>query len=78
MQSGEVIKCGLVVWSTGVSPTGLVTALSKQGWQTDKRSGRLLIDAYLRVMSPVKNIFALGDCAVAAERMLPPTAQVAI
>ncbi len=73
LRNGEVIPTGLVVWSTGYGPTGLVQALpfEKDG------AGRLLTDEYLRVAAHPE-IYAMGDCATIAGQALPQTAQLAM
>lgn len=71
LSSGEVIPCGMVVWSTGVGPTGLVAGLD-----FPKERGRLLVDEYLRVQGRT-DIYAIGDCSITQGVGLPPTAQVA-
>lgn len=78
LSDGQKIKTGMIVWNTGNKQTPFVESvdLLKEG-----RSQRLVIDEYCRVSDSkgniVKNVFALGDCAVNGERALPPTAQVA-
>ncbi len=73
LKSGEVVPAGLIVWSTGYAPTGLVGRLP-----FDKdRSGRILTDDRLRVPGHPE-IYALGDCATVAGASLPQTAQLAM
>lgn len=53
----------------------------------DPKAGRLQVDTHLRVQvtptddsfppSPLRNVFALGDCAAVESKQLPATAQVA-
>ncbi|KAI9338384.1 pyridine nucleotide-disulfide oxidoreductase-domain-containing protein [Zopfochytrium polystomum] len=78
LESGEVVPFGLLVWSTGVTPVDLIKRLDLP---KDRPMGRLLTDGYLRVldkeMKPMKNVFALGDCASIDGVGLPCTAQVA-
>ena len=85
---GYRIEYGLVVWATGNAP---VEMTKKLPWEKDK-SGRVIIDDHLHVPE-TKNIFAIGDASVCAEkhlnmqafmnfqvnshRPLPPTAQCA-
>lgn len=75
LSHGETIKCGLVVWSTGVGPTGLIEQLKAKGVATDKQS-RILTDDYFRIPG-VEDVYAIGDCARIDGQDLPPTAQVA-
>jgi NADH dehydrogenase FAD-containing subunit len=67
-----VIPTGLIVWSTGNSPTGLVESLP-----FDKDRGRLLTNDHLQIPGHPE-IFALGDCATIAGAQLPQTAQLAM
>lgn len=89
LKDGTVIPFGLLVWSTGIGPTNFVRSLL---FPKD-RTGRILTDDYFRVQArqtrPTMSfgradggqgssiIYALGDCAVIAEKNLPATAQVA-
>ena len=70
--NGEREEGGVIVWSTGYSPTSLVAGLP-----FDNARGRVITDEYLRVPS-YANIYALGDCATIAGQNLPQTAQVAM
>ena len=72
LQDGAKIGYGLVVWSTGNGPTGLVSSLDVP----KDRARRLLTDDYCLV-NTTKNIFSAGDCASIEGNLLPPTAQVA-
>jgi len=60
LATGEVIKFGLCVWSTGIAPPVVLREL--QDFPKDK-SGRLITDEFLRVKNK-ESIFAIGDCAV--------------
>jgi len=80
-QTGEIIRCGAVVWSTGISANPLIASLKKnRQLKTDARSGRLLVDDHLRVLdengNALEGVFAMGDCATPEQLSLPPTAQV--
>lgn len=82
----EIVPYGFLLWATGVSPSQLTRSLASspriEGRPViDSKSGRLLTDAYLRVMReessksvPFANVWAIGDCAGPE---YPPTAQVA-
>jgi NADH:quinone reductase (non-electrogenic) len=72
LNDGTMLSCGLVVWSTGIGPTGLIRSLSFG----KSRATRVLTDGYLRVVGE-ENIFAAGDCATPADVNYPATAQVA-
>ena len=63
---------GLILWSTGYSPTPLVASLP-----FEKDHGRILTDEYLRVPSHPE-VYALGDCATMIGQPLPQTAQLAM
>jgi NADH:ubiquinone reductase (non-electrogenic) len=72
LKSGEEVPTGLIVWSTGYGPTGLVSSLPYS-----KEKGRLLTDEYLRIPDHPE-IYAMGDCATIAGGGLPQTAQLAM
>lgn len=72
LTDGRRFEGGLVLWSVGFSANPL---LRKLEWPSD-RSGRLLVDDYLRVRDQ-SEIYALGDCAALPENPLPQLAQVA-
>ena len=76
LADGEVLACGLIVWSTGVGPSNLTRQLL-----CDKTpQGRISIDDHLRVLKnkkPVDGVYALGDCAANSESPLPTLAAVA-
>lgn len=71
-EDGERAEGGLIVWSTGYSPTPFVKDLP-----FGKERGRILTDEYLRVPDHPE-IYALGDCATIAGQNLPQTAQLAM
>lgn len=71
-EDGERAEGGLIVWSTGYSPTSFVKDLP-----FGKERGRILTDEYLRVPEHPE-IYALGDCATIAGQNLPQTAQLAM
>ncbi|XP_005100464.1 internal alternative NAD(P)H-ubiquinone oxidoreductase A1, mitochondrial [Aplysia californica] len=74
LKDGSVIPCGLVVWSTGLSPRDLTRSLDVK----KNKAGQILTDRFLRVKNDESgNIFAIGDCADIEEMSLPCTAQVA-
>ena len=76
LSDGEVMMCGMVVWSTGVGPSSLTKDL-----KCDKtKQGRIAIDNHLRVMrdgKPLANVYAVGDCAADVVNPLPTLAAVA-
>lgn len=62
------------VWSTGVTAIPFVETLPV----SKDRSGRILVDEYLRVKEPrYPNVYVVGDCAAFEVNPLPPTAQAA-
>nr|CAB3265337.1 probable NADH dehydrogenase [Phallusia mammillata] len=74
LSDGTVIPCGLVVWSTGLSPRTFTKQLP---FEKDK-FGHIITDNKLRVQGiSDESIFALGDCADIDVMPLPATAQVA-
>lgn len=76
LTDGEVLHCGLVVWSTGVGPS----TLSKELLVDTTKQGRIAVDDELQVLyqgKPVPNVFAVGDCAANVNAPLPTLAAVA-
>ncbi|KAG0172383.1 hypothetical protein DFQ28_010074 [Apophysomyces sp. BC1034] len=74
------IKFGMLVWATGLMPNPLVECLETAA--KDARGQRIVTDRKLQVLDkdtlePLKNVYALGDCATIQEYDLPATAQVA-
>lgn len=74
LKDGSEIKCGMVVWVTGIGPRQLTLNLSRDVSLTDH--GRIKVDDYLRVIG-VNNVYAVGDCAEIEQMPLTATAQVA-
>lgn len=76
LTDGEVLRTGLVVWSTGVGSSSFSRTL-----KCDKnRGGRIAIDGELRVLNEgkvVDSVYALGDCAADTKTPLPTLAAVA-
>lgn len=72
LADGTDMGYGLVVWSTGNGPTELVQSL---GVDLD-RTKRLVTDEHFLIEGS-DNIYAIGDCAVPANKPLAPTAQAA-
>ncbi|MGH9296467.1 MAG: NAD(P)/FAD-dependent oxidoreductase [Acidimicrobiales bacterium] len=77
LEGGEVIECGLVVWSAGVSAGELAGNISAP----KTRGGRIAVDADLRLREHGE-VFVIGDVAGAsdgtADGLLPQLAQPAI
>ena len=73
--AGNLIPCGAVLWTAGVSPSPLVKML---GVATD-RAGRACVGPFLNVPD-APGIFVVGDTATLMQngRPLPGVAQVAI
>ena len=78
LNNGDKVGFGLLVWSTGLSPTDLVKSVAVPAKDSTQK---LMTDAYLRVLDsegrPIDGVFALGDCATIVDYTLPATAQVA-
>ncbi|KAL1748283.1 pyridine nucleotide-disulfide oxidoreductase-domain-containing protein [Schizophyllum fasciatum] len=78
-EQGEV-PFGLLVWSTGLAPNPLVSAITEL--QKGKKSGRCIqVDSHLNAIradgTPDPNIWVIGDAAQLPDVALPATAQVA-
>lgn len=76
LSDGEVLQCGMVVWSTGVGPS----TLSKELKCDKTKQGRLAVDDRLQLLhngKPVPNVYAIGDCAANVNTPLPTLAAVA-
>lgn len=74
LSNGQVLPFGMCVWSTG---NEMIPFIKNLPFDRDQRTGRLLVDEYLRVSSPCKSVYAIGDCAMERTNPLPATAQVA-
>ncbi|KAK7088099.1 probable NADH dehydrogenase [Littorina saxatilis] len=74
LKGGEVLPCGLVVWSTGLAPHYFTRSL-----EVEKNArGQIVTDGHLQVKSDISSdAFAIGDCADIEDTPLPCTAQVA-
>ncbi|MBM4097578.1 MAG: hypothetical protein FJ261_12470 [Planctomycetes bacterium] len=72
LPGGELLPCGMVLWSVGFAPSPLVSALAC----SKDRAGRLITDDTLKVPG-LPEVYALGDCARPAGQNLPQLAQVA-
>lgn len=83
LAGGEVLRCGLVVWSVGNSARPLTAALSaalpaQRAFAPDPSapSVKLAVDPWLRVAG-ARDLLAAGDCARLHGCPLPATAQAA-
>ena len=79
LKSDQTLDCGLVVWSTGLSPRKLTERME---WAKKSPSGFILTDNHFRVLTndsstKCEDIFAIGDCSTIEKEPLPSTAQVA-
>ena len=72
LQNGEEVRCGLVVWSTGIAPGEFLEGLILPKGPMR----RLLTDGQFLVQG-TDDIYAVGDCSRMVHQDLPPTAQVA-
>ncbi len=73
LDDGSQLLYGVLVWSTGNGPTDFVRDLQ---WTKD-RTGRLMVDSYLRVIGQ-DHVYAIGDCSALQDHNTPATAQVAM
>ncbi|TFK36642.1 pyridine nucleotide-disulfide oxidoreductase-domain-containing protein [Crucibulum laeve] len=75
---GEV-PFGLLVWSTGLAPNPLISAIKEV--QKDGKNSSLVTNNHLNVIMedgrPNPDVWAIGDAGKIQERPLPATAQVA-
>ena len=72
MTDGSEIKCGLIVWNTGISPLPLVSKLPTP----KSKSGRILVNHYFQ-LPDYPEVYAVGDCAQIDGMPLPATGAVA-
>jgi NADH dehydrogenase len=75
LTNGERIAADTVIWSAGMAPNPLITALP-----LPKRNGRIVVDEYLGVEG-WPGVWAVGDCALISDPTggsYPPTAQHAL
>lgn len=76
LSDGSEVPYGLLVWSTGVGPSGFVKSLELP----KSHDGRIGVDERLKV-DGVEDVYAIGDCAGFVESVgkpvLPALAQVA-
>ncbi|RKO91416.1 pyridine nucleotide-disulfide oxidoreductase-domain-containing protein [Blyttiomyces helicus] len=77
LKDGGVIPFGALVWATGIN----MGTLSRSLDVTRDPRARVITDEWLRVFGkdgkPLKEVYALGDCATIQGKELPATAQVA-
>jgi len=72
LSSGEELKYGLLVWSTGVETLPFIKRLN---CTKDEKSGRVLTDRKLRIKGlEDKNVYSIGDCAMIENQPYPPIA----
>eukprot|EP00181_Compsopogon_caeruleus_P006429 CAMPEP_0184680766 /NCGR_PEP_ID=MMETSP0312-20130426/3678_1 /TAXON_ID=31354 /ORGANISM="Compsopogon coeruleus, Strain SAG 36.94" /LENGTH=539 /DNA_ID=CAMNT_0027131105 /DNA_START=49 /DNA_END=1665 /DNA_ORIENTATION=- len=77
LRDGTEIPSGVCVWAAGNAPTNFARNLVKDvPEQASQKSGRILVDDYLRVVG-LKDVFAIGDCSEVVSGSLPASAQVA-
>jgi NADH dehydrogenase/NADH:ubiquinone reductase (non-electrogenic) len=74
LSNGSSIEFGTMVWSAGLAPVKFTNTLNLP---RHERSGRILVDDFLRVKGHEGSIWAIGDAAVNPETPLPQLAQVA-
>ncbi|OQV13886.1 putative NADH dehydrogenase [Hypsibius exemplaris] len=76
LKSGQVIPCGMVVWSTGLAPRDLVRELNVP----KNKAGQIVVNRHMQLVEdplPEGSVFSIGDCSFISEQPLPCTAQVA-
>ncbi|KAF7965626.1 hypothetical protein HWV62_42615 [Athelia sp. TMB] len=77
-EQGEV-NFGLLVWSTGLAPNPLITAIG--GLEKDEKTNSLVTTDNLNVINkdgtPDPDVWAIGDAATIKGQRTPATAQVA-
>ncbi|KAF8893040.1 NDE1, mitochondrial external NADH dehydrogenase [Infundibulicybe gibba] len=77
-EQGEV-PFGLLVWSTGLAPNPLISAISEV--KKDEKTSKLITDEHLNVImddgKANPDVWAIGDAAKVESAPLPATAQVA-
>merc|ERR1712228_267593 len=72
LSDGYKIEYGAVIWATGLMPQPLTQSLSIE----KSKTGRIMVDEYLKPHTLNNNVYCIGDCAE-LPLSLPPTAQVA-
>jgi NADH dehydrogenase FAD-containing subunit len=77
-----LVPFGLLVWSTGLAPNPLLSAIDDKGVEKHPRTGSLVTDGHLNLLrrsgedlKPDEDVWAIGDAAVVQEAVLPATAQ---
>ncbi|KAL0489770.1 NADH quinone reductase, partial [Acrasis kona] len=75
LADNSVIKCGMVIWSAGIGPRKVIKEL-RDKIPVDDKWKKIPVDDFLRVKD-LKDVFAMGDCAVVSSKPLTATAQVA-
>ena len=77
LNNEEKIPCGTLIWAGGNTVDEVVSSLNTE----HHKSGRILVDKYLRLENHPE-VYALGDCAFVIDQRTnesyPPTAQHAI
>jgi len=77
LNNGEKIPCGTLIWAAGNTVDEVIANLDTE----HHKSGRLLVDKYLRLENQPE-VYSLGDCAFVIDQRTnepyPPTAQHAI
>jgi NADH dehydrogenase FAD-containing subunit len=82
LDNGMTIPTRTLIWSAGTTTEKLVRELPCE----HDKSGRILVDSYMRVKGYEDTVFALGDCSAVPEprnsdkdgKIYPPTAQHAL
>ncbi|KAI5358938.1 putative FAD/NAD(P)-binding domain, FAD/NAD(P)-binding domain superfamily [Septoria linicola] len=79
-EQGE-IGVGMCVWSTGLMPNPFIQHGLRDKVKKHEKSGSILTNERLQAKDnndqPIKDVYALGDCAILEGTAYPATAQVA-
>lgn len=74
--TGETIPCATMIWTAGLTTDSVISTLD-----CEHKSGKILVDEFLRIPSSA-NVFSFGDCAAIKDQktggFYPPTAQHAL
>ncbi|XP_031558797.1 probable NADH dehydrogenase [Actinia tenebrosa] len=74
LKGGDKIRCGLVVWSTGLAPRSFTASLDLP----KNKAQQLLVDECLQIKGVEdSSLFSVGDCSFVEPNPYPCTAQVA-
>lgn len=81
LAAGETVAAETILWATGNGAGEFTSKIAERFSLTLEQTGRIPVDATLRVKGASQNIYAIGDCAAFQNQkggLLPQTAQVAM